>query len=74
MILREVGIFEAQEMKFGIARGGEFFVVIGLLKSPALGEGGDRKESYRDFEKTALHGIRFIMAPGERPVWNIIYE
>ena len=59
VILRQVGIFEAQEMKLGIARGCEFFVVVGFLKTAALGEGPNHQkggnEGSRDFEKSALH-------------------
>jgi hypothetical protein len=60
-------------MKLGIAHGRKLLVVIGLLKSSALGEGGYRNETYRDFEKTALHEIRLYYGTRRQPVWNIIY-
>ena len=52
MILRQVGIFEPHEMKFGVASGREFLIVIGLLKSPALGESD---EGHGDDNERALH-------------------
>jgi hypothetical protein len=48
-------------MKLGIARRGEFFIVVGFLKSSALGEGTNSDKSYRDFKKGAVH---------ERPCFN----
>jgi hypothetical protein len=52
MVLRKVGIFEADEMKFGVADGRELLIVIGLLKSPALRESD---EGDKDDDERTLH-------------------
>jgi hypothetical protein len=44
MVLRQVGIFEANEMKFGVANRGELLVIVRRFKSSALREGGDCEE------------------------------